>query len=408
MAWRELLSVAMRYTFALRISSLSSFLSLLSILGLISAIALLVLVLSVMNGFDREMRERILSLVPHVTLHNYRSGGVPATLARQIESFPGVESVRPFSEVQALLLADRRVSSATLLGLDMTGLSPAMRAALPDSAVAALAAGTDGVLLGSGVAGESGFVVGDRLSVLVPDSRGSNTPATAILEVLGILQTGTELDEVLALVPLALASELAGHPGAVGGYQVFTDDVFNAGPLGWELVRELPQGFYATDWTMTHGNLYSAIQLSRQLVTVLLFSIIAVAAFNVVSSLVLVVVDKESDVAILRTLGATPGDVAKIFLLQGAIIGLVGVVLGALLGAGASLIIADVAAGLERWLGFRFLNTDVYPVSFLPTDLRWEDIVLVGGVALSMCLLSALYPARRASRLAPAQVLHQD
>ena len=159
---------------------------------------------------------------------------------------------------------------------------------------------------------------------------------------------------------------------------------------------------------MTHGNLYSAIQLSRDLISILLFSIIAVAAFNVVSSLVLVVLDKQGNIAILRTLGATGGDIAWIFVLQGAMIGLVGVLLGSAAGALGSLAVPNIVSRLEQLLGMQFLNTDVYPVSFLPVDLLAKDVLIVAGVALSMCVIAAIYPARRASRMAPALILNQD
>ena len=170
----------------------------------------------------------------------------------------------------------------------------------------------------------------------------------------------------------------------------------------------MPVGHYATNWMMTHGNLYAAIQLSRDLVSILLLSIIAVAAFNVVSSLVLVVFDKQDNIAILRTLGASGADIAWIFVLQGALIGVVGVVAGSLLGAGLSQLVPGLVATLERLLDIRFLNTDVYPVAFLPVDLLLRDVLMVGGVALLMCLLAAVYPARRAAQLAPAMVLNQD
>jgi len=159
---------------------------------------------------------------------------------------------------------------------------------------------------------------------------------------------------------------------------------------------------------MTHGNLYSAIQLSRDLISILLFSIIAVAAFNVVSSLVLVVLDKQGNIAILRTLGATGADIAWVFVLQGGMIGLVGVVLGSIAGALGSLAVPGLVSSLERLLGMRFLNTDVYPVSFLPVDLLARDVITVGGIALGMCVIASIYPARRAAKMAPAMILNQD
>jgi len=178
--------------------------------------------------------------------------------------------------------------------------------------------------------------------------------------------------------------------------------------IGWEATGLLPPGFYSTNWMMTHGNLYAAIQLSRDLVSLLLFSIIAVAAFNVVSSLVLVVMDKQGNIAILRTMGASRGDIAWVFLLQGGMIGLVGVAAGSMLGALGSQAVPGLVRALERMLDMRFLNTDVYPVSFLPVDLLARDVVVVGAVALLMCLLAAIYPARRAAQLAPANILSQE
>jgi lipoprotein-releasing system permease protein len=173
-------------------------------------------------------------------------------------------------------------------------------------------------------------------------------------------------------------------------------------------MNNLPTGYYATNWMMTHGNLYSAIQLSRDLISLLLLSIIGVAAFNVVSSLVLVVFDKRGDIAILRTLGASPRDIALIFVLQGAMIGMVGVLIGSTVGLAGSFVVADLVAGLERLMDIQFLNTDVYPVSFLPVEILPMDIVYVGSAAFLMCILASIYPALRASKLAPAAVLHQE
>ena len=175
-----------------------------------------------------------------------------------------------------------------------------------------------------------------------------------------------------------------------------------------ELRRVLPPGSYATSWRSTHGNLYAAIQLSRDLVVLLLASVIGVAAFNVVSALVLIVIDQRAAIAILRTLGATPGAMATLFLFQGLLIGLLGSVLGCALGTALSRSLPALVARLEAVLGRPFLTTDVYPISFIPVDLRAADALLIGAVAVGMCLLAALYPALRAARVQPAQVLHQE
>ncbi len=221
----------------------------------------------------------------------------------------------------------------------------------------------------------------------------------------GLLRTGTELDNSAALVQLQAVARVRGSDQAAEGLRLTTSDIFGVSEIGWQLRAELPPGFYTTNWMNTHGNLYADFQLSRDLIVILLFSIIAVAAFNVVSSLVLVVFDKRADIAILRTLGAGPRQILLLFLMQGALIGLVGVLLGSLLGVLGSLVVTDLVAAIEGVLDYQFLNTDVYPVSFLPSDLLWSDVLAIAAVAFLMCLLAAVYPALRAARLAPAQVL---
>jgi len=253
--------------------------------------------------------------------------------------------------------------------------------------------------------------VGEHLSLIVPrvNREGQAAPTRfKTVQLSAILNTGTELDQAIALVHLAVASDLAGLHGNVSGFRVTTRQLFAVQRVAVELQDLLPPGFYSTNWMMTHGNLYSAIQLSRDLISILLFSIIGVAAFNVVSSLVLVVLDKQGNIAILRTLGATGADIAWIFVLQGAMIGLVGVVLGSVAGMLGSLAVPGFVGWLEQLLGIRFLNTDVYPVSFLPVDLLVRDVLTVGGIALGMCVIAAIYPARRAAKMAPALILNQD
>ena len=407
------LRLAARYTFSLGGGQLSTFLSSLSMLGLVLAISLLIIVLSVMNGFDKEMRERILGMVPHVTLHSH----VPIENWREqaalVARHPDVLEVTPFVEFDALFMRGNRIETARGIGLarDDEAAVARLLGSLPSSALELFREQVGSLVLGVGIANRLQVVPGDEITLIVPGSgQGGNTQPTRfeVVRLAWVLETRTELDEVAAIVPLALASELAGIGSDVNGLRIVTRDLFDVARIGWELVNNMPSGYYATNWMMTHGNLYSAIQLSRDLITVLLFSIIAVAAFNVVSSLVLVVFDKQGNIAILRTLGASPGDIATIFVMQGAMIGLVGVVLGALLGALGSLVVPDLVAGLERLLGINFLNTDVYPVSFLPVDLLLRDVLLVGGIALVMCVVAAIYPALRAARLAPALVLNQD
>jgi lipoprotein-releasing system permease protein len=409
----EIFRIARRYTFAFGKGHLSTFLSLLSMTGLVLAIALLIIVLSVMNGFDKEMRERILSLVPHVTVYSHLPIADWRDKAEIISAHPDVRSVSAFSHFDALIMRGGDIETARVIGLDISGEDSAgdLVKHLAGGELAQFREDKHGLILGAAVAGKLGVVTGDKMTLLIPGGRGTGPRRATQYErvtLRAILNTGTELDQSAALVHLALASRVAGLGDAVSGLRVTTGDIFAVSRIGWELVNNLPRGFYVTNWMMTHGNLYSAIQLSRDLITVLLFSIIGVAAFNVVASLVLVVFDKRRDIAILRTLGTSPRQIAAIFVLQGAMIGCVGVVVGSAAGLVGSLLVPDLVSALEQLLNIRFLNTDVYPVSFLPVDILPGDILFVGGTALLMCIFAAIYPALQAARLAPAVVLHQE
>jgi len=410
----ERLRIAVRYTFAFGQGHLSAFLSSLSMLGLVLAISLLIIVLSVMNGFDKEMRERILSLVPHITLYSTSPIEDWRSAVARLQEHPQVVAVAPFAQFDALITRGKDIETVRGVGLLDSGEGSAFAPLLPyldAQAAQRFREQDDGLILGAGVAQQLGVKVGERLNLIVPGTGrpGEMAPTRfKTVQLSAILNTGTELDQAIALVHLAVASDLAGLHGHVSGFRVTTRQLFAVQEIAWELQETLPPGFYSTNWMMTHGNIYSAIQLSRDLVSILLFSIIVVAAFNVVSSLVLVVLDKQGNIAILRTLGATGADIAWIFVLQGGMIGLVGVALGSIAGALGSLAVPGLVSALERLLGMRFLNTDVYPVSFLPVDLLAKDVVTVGGIALGMCLLAAIYPARRAARMAPAMILNQD
>ena len=413
MSYRELLRIALRNTFAFGRGYLSSFLSSLSMAGLVLAISLLITVLSVMNGFDKEMRERILGLVPHITVYNHLQMDSWRTAMEALESQEGVVSVAPFVEFDALFMRNTTIETAKGIGLalDYEQKSGRLLNLLSAAELAAFEADPSGLVLGQGLADKLGVGRGDVLTLIAP-AEGNRLSARSArfesLTVRAVLRTDTELDQSAAFLHMPLAARLAGLGDAVSGLRITTDDLFAVSALSWHLLNQLPPGYYSTNWMMTHGNLYAAIQLSRDLVTILLLSIIAVAAFNVVSSLVLVVFDKRSSIAILRTLGAGPRQIALVFLLQGGLIGIVGVALGSLLGIALSLMVPRAVAALERTLDFRFLNTDVYPVSFLPVDIIARDIAVVGVAAFSMCLLAAIYPALRAARLAPARVLQSE
>lgn len=406
-------SFATRYTFSRGGRRyLSTFLSSLSMLGLILAVALLIVVLSVMNGFDKEMRERILAMVPHVTLFASRPvKRDDKDIERAIAARPEVASYFPFVSVNGLLMREKGLETAAVIGMNSEDVATRLESLVSPEALVRFSSNPRSILLGEGLAKAAKLQVDDRFSLIVPPPggvRSRQSPRFEPLTVAGIVRSGTELDESAAFVHLATGSHMAGLDGKVIGYQLFLNDVFSAPEQGWRIAERLPQPFHAVDWTRTHGNLYSAIHLSRTLVTLLLLSVIAVAAFNVVSSLVLVVFDKQRDIAILRTMGAQGSVLAWVFVLQGALIGLVGVVIGSLLGMALSLSLPSAVAWFEQLFDMRLLSTDVYPVSFLPSQLKMTNVMLISGIAWLMCVLSALYPARRAARLAPAIILHQE
>ena len=388
---------------------LASFIALLAISGLVLGVALMIIVLSVMNGFDREMRSRVLGVVPHIQL--FRPGGIGewSALAARVAEDPRVREVRPFTQLDGMLNFRGRAQAVQLLGISGDGLGEGFSLSATSKRYADLSAGE--MLLPLPLADKLGAKQGDSLTVIIPGkiSKGRQSlPAVRVFKIAGIYQTHTTVDARLALLSLPAASALAGLEGRVGGLRVTVDDVFNARPIAYQLLRGLPPAFRFTDWLQTHGNLYQAIQMSRKLVGFLVFLVIAIAVFNIISMLVMTVLEKRGDIAVLKTLGASNAGVLTIFIVQGAMIGVAGTTLGVVLGVLGSYFVADIIAVLEHLIGRPFLSIDIYPIDYIPSDLRSSDVVLVALVALTLNFLATLYPAWRAARLQPARVLRYE
>ncbi|MCB1632755.1 MAG: lipoprotein-releasing ABC transporter permease subunit, partial [Pseudomonadales bacterium] len=388
------------------------FISRVSTTVLVLGVALLIVVLSVMNGFDRELRERILSLVPHVSLQPLTPLTDWQGLAAAVEAHPDVVAAAPYVDLQALLMYRGRVMPVLLHGADPGAEAriSTIGSYLQSGSLQALDGSTDRVIVSESQAQRLGIAVGDSLLLLVPDTnaQGQVVPRTSRVLLAGIYRTGTEVDNLLALTGLHTAMRLRGTPETVQGIRFQVRDLFAAPRVQHEVVQGLGIEVYALDWTRTHGNLYEAIRLSRNMVGILLFLIIAVAVFNVVSTLFLIVKDKEGDIAILRTLGASPAAIMGVFVVQGTLIGLTGAVIGGFAGVLLSLGVTDAVALLERVLGVQFLKAEVYPVSYLPSALAWRDVAQVCGVALAMSFVATLYPSWRAARMQPAEVLRYE
>lgn len=402
-------AIGLRYTASKRRNQLVSFISLLSMLGLVMGVALLLIVLSVMNGFDRELRERILGVMPQATVfHRQGIAEWPAHIRAFIEH-KDVLAAAPFVQLQGLASRAGQVTPVSLYGVDaeLEHTVSRLDEFVTGKTLAQLAMGE--VLLGAGVARQLGSAVGDSLTFVAPSREDASAmPAVATFTVAGIILTRTEVDNGLAVVGLADAQQVAELGSAVTGIRLKIADLFNSRQVLRDLMANLSYGFYGSDWTRSHGNLFQAVQMSRKLVGLLLLLIIAIAAFNVVSTLVMVVVDKQGQIAILQTLGASRATIMGIFVVQGGLIGLVGTGVGLVLGVLGSHYVTDAVAALERVLGIHFLASDVYPVSYLPSDFRWSDCMDIGLVSLAMSLAATVYPAWRASRVQPAEALRYD
>lgn len=400
------LNIGWRYVFSERKTHLVSFLSFLSIFGVVMAVALLIVVLSVMSGFDKEMRGRILSLVPHVSLYFDQPDYDLQQALSKVKAHPDVIDAFPFVQFQAMLVRGEKAESALVSGLLVSegGLRGLSRFVDADS-WQQWSVGEGGIILGSKLAEKMGLTPGDQVNLLVVDKGSDNHFPIASFRLAGVLLSGTELDQGLAIITYRQVLQSLPDLGGDFGIQVQLDDVFSAERVAWELQQNIPGFPYARDWTSSYGNLYQAIQLSKNLVAILLLSVIAVAAFNIVASLVLIVVDKQADIVILRTQGATPAYINSIFLSQGAIIGIYGCVLGSVIGVAVAWFAADLVSALEAVFNIRFLSSDVYPIDYLPVDIRVDNIVMINLVTLIMCVLAAIFPARKASQVSPARVL---
>ena len=405
--------IGLRYLAAKRRNNFISFISASSMIGMTLGVAVLILVLSVMNGFDRELRERILGMVPHGII--YERGGINdwQALAQEVEKQPGVAATAPMTRLQGMMGYGGRVQ-----GVMVTGIDPVAEqrvSILPqhmvDGDVSALQPGEFGVLLGDLLAQHLNVVVGDKITLMLPEATLSPAgvlPRIKRLTVVGIFSVGAELDSSLGVINLEDARKLARMDAQAQGLRVKFDNLFDA-PAGiWRLINQLDGQYTGSDWTRTHGNLFQAIRMEKTMIGLLLLIIVAVAAFNIISTLVMVVTDKQADIAILRTMGASPGTIMRIFMVQGLAIGLVGVIAGTVLGIIGALTISDLVAWLEHLFGFKILSADVYFISYLPSQLLGEDVAIVTGSSLLLSFLATLYPSWRASRVQPAEALRYE
>jgi lipoprotein-releasing system permease protein len=407
--------IGLRYLRARRASRFVSFISLVSLLGVAVGVAALIVVLSVMNGFEQELRGRLLNLSAHgvVTAPGGALQDWRGPLER-VRDRPGVTGAAPFVEVQAMLSSGGRLKGTLLRGIDpeLEGEVSEVGRHLLVGSLDALEPGSDGLLLGRLLAARLQVGLGDAVSLLVPTSGEGGTrlvPRMRQFTVVGLFEVGVEeQDGTLALAHLEDAAAARGRPGEVSGLRLRYADLFAAPQVTRDLAAALGPGYEARDWTAENASYFRAVRIEKTMMTLILSLVIAVAAFNIVATLVMVVGDKRAEIAILRTMGLPPASVMRIFVVQGALIGVAGTLLGAAAGVPLALHAGSIMPALESVFGFSLLPADVYYISRLPSELRWAQVSVVTGIALVLCLLSTLYPSLRAARTEPAEALRYE
>ncbi len=409
------LYIGLRYTRAKRRNHFISFISVSSMLGIMLGVMALITVLSVMNGFHKEIRERILGMASHATISgvdgSLQEWQSAMTLAKE---HPRVIGEAPFVEIQSMLVNGSQVSGAMVRGVlpkQESGVST-VGEHMYEGSLDTLEEGAFHIILGRELATALGVWVGDSVTVVTPTV--SITPAGTMPRlkrflVSGIFEVGMgDYDRGVALMHLRDAAKLLRLGDAVTGVRLKLDDLYLAPEVSRELASNLPGMFRVSDWTQQHKNFFSALRTEKRMMGLILFLIVAVAAFNIVSTLVMVVTDKQSDIAILRTLGATPRTIMGIFIVQGVTIGLFGTLLGIIGGIMLALNLEVIVKWIESIWQIDFLDPNIYYISDLPSDLHWSDVSLVGLSAFAITLLATIYPAWRAARVKPAEALRYE
>jgi len=408
------LFIGLRYLRAKRRNHFISFISLISMLGIALGVATLITVISVMNGFERELRDRILGMISHATIQGWE-GEFPdwARVVERARDHPEVVGAAPYVEQETMLRA-RRTAGALVRGID-----PASEPSVSEvdqlmvrGELSQLVPGEWKVLLGAGLAARLGVGPGDPVTLFAPEIRA--TPAGVIPQVrrftvAGVFEAGVhEYDTALAVIHLADAQRLFRLGENVSGVRLKLDDMMRARWVAQELSDELAGFYRVRDWTQQHANFFRAVQTEKTVMFIILSLIIAVAAFNIISTLVMVVTDKQADIAILKTMGMGPRRIMGVFMVQGSLIGIVGTLLGVVGGIILALNVESVVAGLEQLLSTEFLSAEVYYISDLPSELRTSDVLRFAAVSLVLSLLSTIYPSWRASRTEPVEALRYE
>ncbi|WP_022977697.1 lipoprotein-releasing ABC transporter permease subunit [Nevskia ramosa] len=409
------LLLGLRYTRAKRRNHFISFISLASMLGIGLGVATLIVVLSVMNGFESELRSRILGMASHATISG-NSEGLPdwSGVAAMASQNPDVAATAPYIEGEALVKVGSEIS-----GTVIRGVLPGEEAKVSEigkhmasGALDDLKGGDYNIVLGYELAQQLNVAVGDKVDLMIPQL--SVTPAGVLprfrrFNVVGVFRIGMyEFDRGLVLVHLDDAAALYRMGSNVTGVRLKLNDLFQAPRVAREIAQMTPGAYFVSDWTRSHANFFRAVATEKTVMFLILSLLVGIAAFNIVSTLVMVVQDKQADIAILRTLGATPRSIMAVFMVQGSVIGVIGTIIGVSLGVLLALNVQTLVPLLEAATGRQFLSPDIYYISDLPSDLKLADVLQISLLSLALGLVSTLYPAWRASRVQPAEALRYE
>ena len=408
--------IAMRYIRVGKRSHLVSFMSAISIVGLSLGVGILITVLSVMNGFDQEMRENILGIVPHVTVSSDENLSSEAwqEIEQTIYASSRVVSSAPVIEVAGVVASEEGSKGVVVNGINAE-LEPTVSAIdrfINEGSLAQLENERWGIIIGETLAQRLQVEVGDAVDLY--SSSVTLNPLTPLanfrqFELVGVFRVGSqELDAEMVVINIEAARALFRLRGPFNGLRIRTDDVMQADNTRLQLASELPTTVTISSWTAQFGAIYENIVFSRSIISFMLWLLVVVAAFNLIVSLIMIVRDKKGDIAILRTLGASPKLINRIFMWQGCLIGAFGIAIGLLLGIIGSLQITNIAEFIEEKFSIQFLNAEVYPIDFLPSQLSFVDVTVVIAGVFILALLATVYPARRAAAIRPAEVLRAE
>lgn len=407
--------IGLRYTRAKRRTQFISFVTLASVLGIALSVTALITVLSVMNGFVGKISERMLSMTSHATMTGY-SGQLEnwQTLEQQLKNYPHIQGSAPFISGQVMINADRRVN-----GTMVSGILPDYEPKVSDIAdkmvlgkLSDLVAGEYGIILGEEQANYLGVYMGDQVTIISPQV--NSTPAGVVprmrrFTVVGIFKVGMyEYDHNMALIHLDDAAKLFRLENSVSALRIKMDDLLNAPQITEALRKTFIENYQVSDWTKAHDNFFQAIKMEKKVMSIILLLMVAVSAFNIVSTLIMVVTDKRSDIAILKTQGLTSASVMGIFMVLGTVIGLFGTILGVICGVLLAINAPDLVSAIEQLFHVKFLNAQIYYISELPSELMWTDVVATAGMAFLLSILATIYPAWQAAKINPAEVLRYE